>query len=46
MTVEEYIRSNVMQQKEQQAFERALNDLIGELRERAEVRIFEENIQG
>ncbi len=46
MTVEEYIRSNVMQQLEQQAFQRALEDLIGELRERAEVRIFEENIQG
>ncbi len=46
MTVEEYIRNNIMQQREQQVFEQALSDLIGELRNRAEVEIFEENIKG
>ncbi len=45
-TVREFIRNAIVEQLEQQVFQRALKELVDELKEKAEIRIYEENIPG
>ena len=44
MTVREFILNTLVQQLEQQLFQRALQELVNELKERADIRIYEDNI--
>ncbi|MCL1818167.1 MAG: peptidylprolyl isomerase, partial [Spirochaetaceae bacterium] len=44
VTVEDHIKDRIMAQNQQLTFQRALNDLIEELKKDAEVTIFEQNL--
>ena len=45
MTVREYIRAGILQERQQEALQRALEELIGELKKEAEIRLFDESLQ-
>lgn len=44
-TVKEFIRAQILQQKQQQVLAMAVEDLVQELRKEAEIKIFSENIE-
>ena len=45
MTVSQYIQTLLMQEKNARVFQLALKELVAELKEKAEIRIFEDNIK-